>query len=35
MTQQIAISANERSAATTEFTTSFAVITRTRFGVAA
>ena len=35
MTQQMAISASERTAATTEFTNSFAIITRTRFGVAA
>ena len=32
MTQQMAISASERTAATTEFTNSFAIITRTRFG---
>jgi hypothetical protein len=34
-TQQIATSANARAAATTELTNSFAIITRTRFGVAA
>ncbi len=34
-TQQMAMSANERTAATTEFTNSLAIITRTRFGVAA
>ena len=34
-TQQIATSASERTAATTELTNSLAIITRTRFGVAA